>query len=83
MYLWEERTRIGDLRCRRGFKAGSTNWGVIHPWIAVKTTGVDRTTQKEEVEYNGRGWVAGLQRIQTFKGYIEEMNQKEGVFIAQ
>ena len=48
MYPQEERTRIGDLRCRRGFKAGSTNWGVIHPWVAVKTTGVERTTQKED-----------------------------------
>ena len=50
----EERTRTGDLRCRRGFKAGSTNRGVIHPWVAVKTTGVEKPTQKgDEVREKG------------------------------
>lgn len=44
---------MDDLRCLREFKPKRTNCGVIHPWIAMKTIGVYKITQKEGVEYKG------------------------------
>ena len=80
MYPQEERTRIGDLRCGRGFKAGSTNWGVIHPWVAVKTTGVERPTQKEDEVQEKRVRGRALENPDTEGPHIRHESKRRGVY---